>query len=387
VPVAEAVEEVECAAVVLERLFLGVDPARHVARFQEVVRRPLGLVSLGEVTAEDSVRLGRIFDCELLEGIADAAVQRATSALGQAGVRSLLDEPMPETVFRRRPPPLLDDELEPLELRQRLPQLLLRCHSFQQRQPESAADHRGNADDLLRGRAQPVEPGLQRLLDEHRNPELGDADCQLVAPVLASKGTALDEVAQRLLEEERVAAGPVEKEVRDACGKLGVHDRERLVPSQRTELELAVAVRITLPGELAELPGAVLALGSVEEDERDRLFLGEREQRLQELEGCLVRPVEILQHEAQSALLGKRPDELVDGLEGLALDAVAGELLDLLGKVRLERYSEQCREEGIGGLREAVQVGETGFQLEASARLGIGDPRPSQLRNRSRTGQ
>jgi hypothetical protein len=97
--------------------------------------------------------------------------------------------------------------------------------------------------------------------------------------------------------------------------------------------------------------------------------------------------VEILQHEAQSALLGKRPDELVDGLEGLALDAVAGELLDLLGKVRLERYSEQCREEGIGGLREAVQVGETGFQLEASARLGIGDPRPSQLRNRSRTGQ
>ncbi len=206
------------------------------------------------------------------------------------------------------------------------------------------------------------------------NLELVDADRQLVAPVLAPKRPALDEIPQRFLEEERIAARAGDEEVRDALGKLGLRDGERFVPFQGAELELAVAVRVALSRELAELPGPVFPLAPVEEHECDRIVVRDRKQFLEELEGRLVCPVQVFQDEAERLIARKCGNELVEGLERLALNAVAGELADLLGKIRLERNSQERGEEGISVLSVVVQPCERGLQLETSARLGIGDP-------------
>src|SRR5207247_2122749 len=144
-----------------------------------------------------------------------------------------------------------------------------------------------------------------------------------------------------LLEEERVPAGAVDEDVRDLLGKVRFGDRERGVPVQWTELELAVTVREALPRELPELPRPVFALAAVEQDKPDGFLVHEREQLLEQLERRLVRPVQVLQQDAERALTRKCGEKVVDGLDRLALDAVARELAELLREIRLERNPEE----------------------------------------------
>ena len=60
--------------------------------------------------------------------------------LQQAAVRDLLHEAVAEAVLGRGPAALLDDEVEPLQLRERRHDLLARQEPLQQRQAEGAAD-------------------------------------------------------------------------------------------------------------------------------------------------------------------------------------------------------------------------------------------------------
>jgi hypothetical protein len=110
-----------------------------------------------------------------------------------------------EAVLRRRASPLFDDEVEPLELRERGAQPLGRDQPFQQRQAEAAADDGRDRGDVANVRREPVEPRLKRLLD-------GSRHSRAVA--------ALDRVARRLLEEERIAARALGQLRRDVVGKI-----------------------------------------------------------------------------------------------------------------------------------------------------------------------
>jgi hypothetical protein len=87
-----------------------------------------------------------------------------------------------------------------------------------------------------------------------RNRQLVGLHGERVAAVLSSERSTLHEVAQRLLQEEGVAAGVVEQERRGRLGKLGVGERQRIVRLQRPELELDVAVPVPPAGQLPEAP-------------------------------------------------------------------------------------------------------------------------------------
>jgi hypothetical protein len=115
----------------------------------------------------------------------------------------------------------------------------------------------------------------------------------------------------------------------------------------------------------------VLPLRAREEEERHRLLLGHAEEGFEQLERGLVRPVEVLEDEAERLLLGQLADELVEDLERTRLDRLSVELADALRGIRLEREAEDAGEEGIGLLGVvAEQVRELGLELEAHARLG-----------------
>ena len=153
---------------------------------------------------------------------------------------------------------------------------------------------------------------------------------ELVPTVLTAQRASLHEVAQRLLEEERVAAGAVRELIRDRGGQLGAGRASGEHPArlrvERGELELVIAVRVSPARVVAQVPGAVLAFAPVEEDETDRLLLGDRQELLQQLERRFVGPVQVLHDEAQRPLAGQRSDEAFDAVDRLPLDAVAAEL-------------------------------------------------------------
>ena len=230
-------------------------------------------------------------------------MQVAAALVEQARVRRFADEAVPEAVLGRRPPPLFDDEVEPLQLRERGAQLLGRDEPFQQRQAEAAADDRRDRGDVADVGSEPVEPRLQRLLDRRRH---------------GRAVAAFDRVARRLLEEERIAAGALGELRRDLVGEIasGRRCRElrRVGCVERFEQELAEAMPVAASRRLAELPRTQVGIVPVREQERDRLLLRELEQLLEQLERRLVGEVQVFEDEADRPLLRERSHELGDRL-------------------------------------------------------------------------
>ena len=169
-----------------------------------------------------------------------------------------------------------------------------------------------------------------------------------------------------------------------ACGD----EHARGVGRQRAHLDLAVAVRVALARALAQPPRAVVALGAVEEEERDRRLVGDPEDRLDQLERRLVGPVEVLEDEAERLLVGELADELEEDLERPRLDALPVQLPDGGLRLGLEREPDEVRQERVCllGLVLAEHVRELGLQLEADARLRGGgadaEPLPQQVADR-----
>ena len=224
--------------------------------------------------------------------------------------------------------------------------------------------------------------GLQRSLHESGDRELVRAHAELPAAVLALERTALHEVLERLLEEERVAAGALGEDLGDLLGHLPLgrvaDEGPARVRGERPELDLTVAMRVELAGALTEVPGAMLALGPVQEEEAHRRFLGDGKDGLEQLDRRLVGPVEILQDEAERALGCEAAEQLGKSLEGLVLDAFPVQLSNPLGRLRLEREADQAREERVDLLGVVEELGELCLELQAHPRLrGRGsDPEP-----------
>ncbi len=116
----------------------------------------------------------------------------------------------------------------------------------------------------------------------------------------------------------------------------------------------------------------MLALGAVDEEERDRRLVGHAEDRLEQLERRFVGPVEILEDQAERLLVGELADELEEDLERAGLDALAVQLPDRLRRLGLERQADEVGDERIGVVRllPAEEVRQLGLQLEPDAGLG-----------------
>jgi hypothetical protein len=166
-------------------------------------------------------------------------MQLAALLLEQVPVGSFLRQPVPEAVLGRRATALLDDEIVPLELDERRPETLGRDEALEQRCAEGPPDHRGGRRHLASLWGEPVETGLQGVLDRdgHERP---------VSP--------LDEIACRLLEEERVATCPPGQVRRQVAGRRGGRQQGAVVRTERLQGQLAGAVAVTSVRRLAELP-------------------------------------------------------------------------------------------------------------------------------------
>src|SRR5919106_5061314 len=376
--VAGARQELPGLAVILKGFLVGVDRPRRIARLEEVLHRFLRGVCDFEVPRQEPVGLLRRLLEDLLERVADPVMELLPLRLHEARVRDLLHEPVPEAVLRVGAPANLDDQVEALELGERVGELIVRNEALEQRLAKGTPDHGCDVHDLARLRVEPVEPRLQSTLHERRHRQLVDADRERPVAVPPLEHAAFDQVAEGLLEEERVAAGPLRQELGDRVGNLtvrGVADQlTRGVARERPQLDLLVAVRVTLARALSQAPRAVLALASVQEEEGDRSFFRHAEQALEQLERRLVGGVQVPEDEAERHLLGELAGPVVEELEGAVLDALAVELAQPLGGVGLERHAQDAREERVRlvGVLGAEQLRQLGLELEANAGLGRG---------------
>ena len=120
----------------------------------------------------------------------------------------------------------------------------------------------------------------------------------------------------------------------------------------------------------------------MDEQEADRRLLGRGQQLVEQRERRLVRPVQILEHQAERAFSCERADELVEPVERLVLDRVAREIADPLLLLRLEREAEQAGEERIGLV---CLVAERARRAPPAARAGRA-PRDRRHRGRASRG-
>ena len=136
----------------------------------------------------------------------------------------------------------------------------------------------GDRDDLARARRQAVEPRLQRALHERRHRDL--AVGELPGAVAALERAALDQVLQRLLEEERVAAGALGQQIGERAGQRRLGERLGQLAAragrQRPQLDLAVAVREDRARVLAQPPRRLVAIGAVDQHDAELHLLGQR---------------------------------------------------------------------------------------------------------------
>ena len=209
--------------------------------------------------------------------------------------------------------------------------------------------------------------------------------------VVPAQCPTLEQILQRLFEEVRVATRPHREQLRHRLGQLSAGDGRGKQPArvvgERPELDLPEAVRIALPGELAQAPGAVLALAAVEQHETDGRLLGHREQLTEERERGVVGGVQVLEDEADGGSGGETGDDLLEQLECLVLERLPGELADPRLVDRLEGQAEQARDERVRDLGVGAQEsGKLRLQLEAQTCLGLPagerQPVPQQVAHR-----
>ena len=132
------------------------------------------------------------------------------------------------------------------------------------------------------------------------------------------------------------------------ASRVGFCERARVRVRERLQLELHEQGPEAPAGAVDELPGGVIGVAAMDEQEAERGLLGRGKQLVEQRERRLVRPVEILEHQAQRSFSCERADELVEPVERLVLDRVACEIADPLLLLRFEHQAEQAGEEGIG---------------------------------------
>ena len=139
-------------------------------------------------------------------------------------------------------------------------------------------------------------------------------------------------------------------------------------------LDLLVAVGIALTCPFAETPRRVLALAAVQEEERDRRFLGHAEKALEQLERRLVGRMQILEDETKRHVLRELAGPLEEELERPVLNALAVELAQPLRCIGLEREAEEAGKERVRlvGVLGAEELRQLGPELEANTGLGGG---------------
>ena len=292
----------------------GVHPAGLVPGPDQVVGRLVGALGRAPVVGEQWQRYQALLLAQqLLQPLRHLAVKLHPPGVEQPVVRRLLHQPVAERVDGSRPPLPLDDQLGTLQVGQPGADVEIR-----------ATRSRIGSVNLLPITAATLSS--PRAGGESLSNRACSAPC--TAPGTASSSAPSPRsalVAHGLGDEQRVAARPL-----GHCrGRIVGHRAARRldcqaagrVLGQRPQLDLAVAVRIALAGPLADRPRGRVALTAVEQDEADRLPLGELVHPLQQVERAVVGPVQVLEHQADRVVAADPHQQPLDGLDVWRLSA------------------------------------------------------------------
>jgi hypothetical protein len=143
------------------------------------------------------------------DGLGGGGVEAAAGPGQQSGVRHLLGQGVPEAVGGLVRDRLLLEELGRAQGGQGPEQVVLgeRRHPAEDGGGEAPPDDRRRLEDLLPLLPEPVDAGGQHRLDGGGHADLVEGAGQPVGPGLSGQGAVLDQGADDLLDEERVAAG------------------------------------------------------------------------------------------------------------------------------------------------------------------------------------
>ena len=156
---------------------------------------------------------------------------------------------------------------------------------------EAAAEHRAELEDATRHRIEGVEPCQHRGLDRVRQARRRARDRRRVAQVDA----ALDERADDLAGIERIALA-ASHDHRDELRRRAVeHVLDELL--DRARVERLERHRDVVPPAAAPRRAALEELGPGERDHEDRRVAARLQDRLDEVEQAVARPVEVLDQE------------------------------------------------------------------------------------------
>ena len=128
-------------------------------------------------------------------------------------------------------------------------------------------------------------------------------------------------------------------------------------------------MRVALAGALADPPRAGVAVGPVEEGDPDRVALGQLEQLLDQVEGGLVGPVQILEHEQHRPLPRERAHEILDRVDAAPVHRLAAQLPQASGGLGVGREAEQAGQERVDLVGIVEERLDGRLQVEPDARL------------------
>ena len=240
-------------------LVVGEGRGGVVARDLVVAQRPAWFPGGGEVPAEDGGHLVRSAVRRRLERPRGAAVQQAALGAQQPVVGRLLDQGVPEAVDGLAAPGHLVQQVPGAQLVQGGAQRLAGgAHRGQQGQGELGAEHGRGPDGVARRRAEPVHPG-----PDHALQRLGQLRARGLAEppgaLLAHQRPGLQQRAQPLLQEQRVAVGAGQHGVQDLPAGAVAHQRPGQLlfgrPGKRAELQPAGVEAVQRRGGLGPAGG------------------------------------------------------------------------------------------------------------------------------------
>ena len=143
---------------------------------------------------------------ETLDRIDRQAVELLPAALQEASVGGLLDQRVVEGQRRHRLPPGVANQLGALQLAHGVGVQRAPGDGLEESHRELPPEHRSQAEQVVRARAQPVDAREDHLLDGLREVH-GDLAIERPAAVALHQRPGADQRADQLLQVERVALG------------------------------------------------------------------------------------------------------------------------------------------------------------------------------------
>ncbi len=269
---------------------------------------------------------------------------------------------MLEAVLGLGPPAALPDQVQPLEVVQRLPNALPGPDGpLQQGKTELAAQDRGGHQQTMTGRREPVDASEDDVLHGPRDLQ-GNGVIEPPSVSLPDQRARVDQRTHQLLQVERVALG-VAQDPRFDLGWQRVRSDQG---GQQFAFGLAgECFQGKLGGQMGKQPGrrlldppeGMVAFGPASEDQEDGRLLRHAQQPFAQLDGGGVGPVEVLQHRDHRPLLPQPFEQRLHHFERSVLEGLRRQVGD--------------PRRGVGFQRKPQHRGE----IRIHAKRGIGEQR------------